>query len=485
MSDELNALTEALENQNLLFMKALEQKHDTVSTVQTANQLHGLGGMFSRTTERDVVTAHIRPVGIAPVLPMIASVDEDPTYSTITGFTDTDGGVQTALANACDPAAFGHMKSCDQTARFGLLRVDTPTIEFNNTMRRLHRGDFKDLRVAGEVLGLTKLEPRGLEGKTRQILSIITAAAMVTAGINAERKLNYTMWQGVFGTNDKWGTEFAGLDALIATGYVDKYTNVACSAMDSDVKDFGYADVEGTAPSIVEYMSMLEWYIYFNARRMGMLPVDWVWVMRPELWQVLTEIWPCQYNTNRCANSVVGAGSRTVIDGRENMRDRDAMRSGMTIDINGRNYPVIVDDGIYEANGTNDSSNLNASEYASSIYFVPIKARGGTILATKREHLDYNDGIAQANIALLRNMQTFWTDDGIYEWALSQTRFCYELALKSEQRVILVTPQLAGKIQNVKYVPLQHLRSSDPASSYFADGGLSIRGQDTFYAVWN
>lgn len=479
------SLGKELKEQNALFREALDhQKHDTPAATQTANQLHGINGLFSNTTERDVVSAHIRPAGIANVLGLQGSVDEDPTYSTITGFTDTTSGPQTTLTDECNEASKAHMKGCDQTARFGLFRVDTNEIKINNVMRRLHRGDFRDLRLAGQVLGLTNLEPRGLMGKQDQILSIITAAEMVIAGVSAERQLNTQIWQGVFGTTDKYGTQFAGLDSMIATGYVDKTTNVACPAMDSDVKDFAYDDVEGTDRSIVTYLTMLEYYVYFNAERSGLLPVSWVWVMRPELWQVLTEIWPCQYNTNRCANSVISTQSEVIIDGRENMRDRDAMRNGMTLEVNGRSYPVILDDGIHEATNITDA-NLAAGEYASSIYLVPLRVQGA-LPATWREHLDYNDGFVTANLNLLRNMPTFWTDDGIYEWAYNQTRFCYDLSLKTEQRVLLRTPQLAGKIQNIKYVPLQHLRSSDPESPYFADGGISLRASTgTWYAVWN
>jgi hypothetical protein len=101
-----------------------------------------------------------------------------------------------------------------------------------------------------------------------------------------------------------------------------------------------------------------------------------------------------------------------------------------------------------------------------------------------REYLDYNDSFADANVALLQGRQDFWTDGGVYSWAIEQVKWCYKLALKTEQRIILRTPQLAGKIQNIMYAPLQHLRSSDPASSYFADGGVSVRNARTFSAVW-
>jgi hypothetical protein len=83
--------------------------------------------------------------------------------------------------------------------------------------------------------------------------------------------------------------------------------------------------------------------------------------------------------------------------------------------------------------------------------------------------------------------QFFWTDNGSYSWALEQIKWCYKLALKTERRIILRTPQLAGRIDNVKYEPLQHLRDSDPSGAYFKDGGVSLRGGmvQTPHAVWS
>lgn len=474
MDERLLELLQEQQKTNALFEKALSLKEQkAVTGVMTANKLHGLNGLWASVTERDVVSAHIRPTGISNILPAIADVMEDKRYGILTGYTAATG---TEPTNACDDAPSGFVKGCTLTARFGMLRRDTNEIEINKTMLRINRGDFVDLQLRGQVLGMTNLNPQNIDQS--QILNILTKSEMVTASVLAERELVTQMWQGTWGV----GTQFPGLDAQIATGHMDAETGTLCPAVDSDVKDFAYDDVEGGGRSIVEYMSMLEWYIYFNASRNGMLPASWVWVMRPELWQVLTEVWPCQYNTNKCSSSMIGSDSRTVIDGRENIAQRDSMRMNMTIEVNGRSYPVVVDDGIYESNSTNDA-NLAAGEYASTIYFVPLTI-AGNLPATWREYLDYRHAFVQSNVALLDNRQDFWTDDGIFLWAIENQKYCYKLSLKTEQRVILRTPQLAGKIQNIKYVPLQHLRSSDPNSPYWDDGGVSLRNSGTFYSVW-
>jgi hypothetical protein len=460
LADAITLLTKTLEDKE-------EQK--AAGNVHSAMTLHDGGGIFSTPgLDRTVITAHIRPMGIGSSLPLLPSIDADPRFASITGFSGEYGA---RVTNACDDAPTGYMKGCNLTALFGLERQDTETIEMDRVMLRWNRGDFRDLMLRGQLLGLSGLTPQGMN--QQDVLNVITKAEMVSAAVRAERQLVRQMWQG-----NILLSEFPGLDAQIATGQVDADTNTACSALDSDVKDFGYDDVCGTGRDIVEYLSMLVWYLEYNAMHMGLDPASFVIVMRPELWYELSACWPCRYMTNRCANA---AGTAVgVINDENNVNLRDGMRNGLYIDINGKRYPVIVDHGIFEHNSTNNA-NLNAGEFASSIYVVPMTIQGG-FPVTYREYLDYRG--AAADVALLDNRHDFWTDDGIYSWAIENQKWCYKLALKTEQRVILRTPQLAGKIQYVRYTPLQHLRDPQATSSYFQDGGVSVRSGGTRYAVW-
>jgi hypothetical protein len=380
--------------------------------------------------------------------------------------------IGTEPEHACDDAPTGYIKACTLTARFGLLRRDTNTIEMDQVMRRINRGDFTDLVLYGQLLGLDNLSPSGMPQD--QVLNIITAAEMVSTGVRAERELNRQMWQGIFGT----ATEFPGLDVQIATGQTDTNTGTACPALDSDVKNYGYHLLDNT---IVNYLSQLEWYLNHNAKTMGLEPVNWIIAMRSDLWYELTAIWPCAYNTNRCSAAVTANG-QTVVMGNEMVAQRDAMRNGHYIDINGRRYTVVEDTGIFEHTNANNA-NLNPGEYASSIYMVPLTITGG-LPVTFRQYLDYRR--AQPDVNFLKGMETFfWTDSGAFSWALEQIKWCYKLALKTEQRVVLRTPQLAGRIDYVKYSPLQHLRDADPDSPYHFDGGASMGPNlDTPHTVW-
>ena len=451
-------------------VKEKDQHTKTPAGFSTYTPLHGSSGIFAGPgLERDVVTAHVRPQGISSVLPLIPSVNEDPRFAALTGYT-ADSGSQPDTS--CEDAPTGYVKSCNLTARFGRLRYDTQTIEMNDVMRRVNRGDFTDLVLRGRVLGMTNLPPSGLnEG---QILDVVTMSEMVGVGVRFERALNAQIWQGTTAI----ANQFPGLDAQIATGHMDADTATLCPSLDSDVKDYNYQTLD---VNIVRYLAQLEWYLRYNADTMGLDPVRWVISMRPDLWYELTAIWPCAYNTDRCG-AAVGSNSSVVLDGRDNVIDRDNMRNGMYLTVNGNRYDVIVDTGIYEQNNANDA-NLAAGEYASSIYFVPLTMQGN-FPVTYREYLDYRH--AQPDVSLLRGLEDFfWTDGGVYTWALEQVKWCYKLAAKTEQRIILRTPHLAGRLDNVKYTPLQHLRDPNADSPYFVDGGVSLRNPiGTPNAVW-
>ena len=463
---------ENLVKQNAEILQLLAQKELTKNAAgaPTNTLLHGLGGIWSGAgIERDVVSAHIRPLGFGQHLRRMPSVYEDPRFSTLTGYTAVTG---TRPTTSCADAQTGYVKSCELTAYFGLNRMDTQEIEMDKVMLRANRGDHVDLRLRGEVLGLSGFTPSGLN--QQQILNIVTMSEMVVAAVGIERQLNIDLWQGTVA-----GGSFPGLDAQIVTGQVDARTGTACPAVDADVKNFGYADVCGSTLDIVEYLSAMAWYLQWIAQQTGLEPVEWVIVMRPELWFELSGCYPCSFLSNRCKDDT--GAQIAVMNDSTNVDMRDAMRAGMYIPINGRNYPVFVDTGIYEANNINNA-NCAAGEYASSIYFVPLTIQGN-FPVTYMEYLNYSE--ASGDRALLQGKEDWWwTDNGFYSWSITQYKWCYTLHLKAEPRVILRTPQLSGKIQNVKYSPLQHLRSDDPSSAYFMDGGVSMLTSGTRYAPW-
>ncbi len=309
---------------------------------------------------------------------------------------------------------------------------------------------------------------------------------MQSVGISFQNQLTEQLYRGNPANNSAGGgfKEFPGLDILIGTNKVDAITNTECPSLDSDIKDFNYGLVDDLAANadIVETVAYMYRFLRHNADRMNLNPVNWVITMRQELWYELTAIWPCAYITYRCGFRPGDAAARANVDTAEMVRMRDSMRAGMYLLIDGVQVPVVTDDGIVEEND-GDNVNIAAGEFASDIYFIPLTVAGG-FAATHMEYLDYTQGPIQA-VQDGRLGAWFWTDGGRYLWHTKPPlNWCVQWLSKIEPRVILRTPQLAGRIQNVRYCPLQHPRDPVPDDPYFVDGGETSRVGPSFFNDW-
>ncbi len=461
------------------FKDAMETK--APGTGQSGQLVHGPTGLFSqRGLNPEIFSAMLQPRGIAAALQQRATVFTNPQYGILTG-QEADAG--TEPDDSCDdPVRAGFRKMCSLTAQFGFLRRGTDTIDPSRIIQLLNRSEFTDLTLQGDAVNDdTGFMPVGNFNDPMSVLNNAVSSNLSAVATSFIRVLSQQAWQGVNAGGTEGFQEMIGLDSQITTGHVDSVTNTTCPAADSDVKDFNFEPVDGTGLNdIVNYLSMLEFFVVNNANRTG-LTVNWAIAMRPELWQELTAVWPIAYNTNR--GTILAGNNRLVVDGREMVTDRDNMRRSLTIEINARTYKVILDDGINELTNT-DNANIPAGEFASDIYFVPLTANGFAV--TRLEYLDYRrimpmlDSLGQG-----KNSLRFWTNDGRYLWTVQDTRECFDVTGRTEQRIICQTPQLAGRIQNVRYAPLQHLRSPYPDSAYFVNGGVSTRADfSDNNAVW-
>src|SRR3972149_705634 len=171
------------------------------AATNTATLLFGQGGIFSTPgIEPDVITAHVRPMGILTELPRFPSVFEQPRFATITGFTDVTGA---EAVNPCDDEPSAYMKGCNLTAAFGRVSRQTQTIEWDKGMTQLHRGVTTELTLRGRLLGLGDIDPAGLS--EAQAINIVTMAEMVGVGVQLERVLTRTSWQGTPANNTAGG----------------------------------------------------------------------------------------------------------------------------------------------------------------------------------------------------------------------------------------------------------------------------------------
>lgn len=474
---ELEQLVAALQAaiQPGLHTKAPGDQHNAMLLTQP-------GGMFAVTgLNTDIISTHVSPRGLGAMIPAFGSDVDDPRFGFLTGFSD-DIGAEADFP--CDDAPTGTMKAATLTAAFGRLMRQTNTIEVDKLLHR-KRGVNTNLRLLNSMLtGNVGLDMGGMTDA--DIMNLVVKAEMVSVGVRLERKLSRIFWAGTPSNATANGgyKEFPGLDSQIATGQVDAESNTAVPSADSMIYNYGYTEVDGSGKDIVEYISMMEFQLRDIAERTNMTPVTWALVMRPELWFELSAIWPCRYLTHRCA-APSATGLSINVTGSEQIAMRDSMRSGKYIDINGNRYAVVLDDGIFEHTNVNNAS-VPAGNWASSIYFVPLRVRGN-FPVLYWEHIDYNQlGRQLAPLGAGQRNTPFWTDNGRYLWVYRENGYCFDLQVKAEPRVILRTPHLAGKIQNVRYSPMEHLRSPFPDSPYWQNGGVSFRPADVDgFAVWN
>lgn len=465
-----------------LFDLYQQRREKSVGSNQTGQLMHGPSSLFGTPgLEPNVISTIYQPRGLGAVLPRVPTRFTNPLFPALVGQGAASGSEP---SDACgDPKRAGAKQLGTLTAQFGFLQRGTNTIDPSRIIQLINRGEFTDLQLIGSLLSnQTGMAPGGLDNSAN-VLNNAIYSEMNGVGVEFERVLSTQLWQGAIANSNGSGyKEFPGLDAQIATGQKDAINNVTVPALDSYVTSFQYQRVDSTGNrDIVEDLSMMEFYLYDLANQTGM-SVEWVIVMRPNLWQELTSVWPIAYNTNR--GGILAGNERLMIDGGDMIAQRDAMRRSMTLEINARTYRVVLDNGINEKTNITSGS-VPAGNYASSIYMVPVRVNG--LPMTRIEHLDYRV-IAQylGQTGELANKTMFWSPDGLFLWVYRDLPgFCFDLVARTEQRVVLQTPHLAGRIDNVLYAPVTHLREPDPASPYFVQGGVSVQpGVSTNYAVW-
>ena len=455
--------------------------------------VHGPGGLFGvRGLERGVISTHTQIEGnLGSMIPIRPSHDTNPLFPYITGFVRSDTQEKDGVCDTPEEAA--PFKTCIQTTVFGRKEFKTRELEVNRLGQRINRGEFMDLQLENSPLvntmgGLMR-DFFGLNNQQAALAGNDVVMRMVEVGVAFQRWFCPQVYTGNPANSSAGGgyKEFPGLDLLISTTKIDTLTGQACPSLYSDIKSFGYRQVSSTTdPDIVRTLTTMIRILTRKAVQQGLAPVQLAIVMREPLFYELTRVWPCQYNTDSC----IGSASNGLTGGINMINDfqvtmRDAMRNGMYLLIDGRQIPVIVDDCIMEENAA-DNQNIPAGGFASDIYIVPLSARGGTIKTLYWEYFNFN-GSNAAIPSTASLPKYFWSDNGVFLWTmLTPHVWCIDLAVKVEPRIILRTPQLAGRLTDVVYVPLQHTDDPLPSQDYHVNGGVSTgRPFPSPYSDWN
>lgn len=455
-------------------------KHDAGTTPQSSGYSHGPGGNLTYPgVDPLVFSAMIGAKGLLAQLPAVPSVHTNPVYEIITGVRDRTGDEKDGV---CDNAPVaGLMKTCKTTSVFGRYENSTPILEVNRLGARVDRADPMDLTMVGSPIAQTGIFGRGPGNPDTpaQILQQEVARKFWELGIAFHRQLSLQLWAGNPANNSAGGgyKEMTSFPLLVNDGYVDAETGVACAAVDSTIEDFGGARIDQDGTSIVALLSYLYYIKKDLAMRSGVDPVRFVFAMRPELFWELTALWPCSYLTYQCQ---VTGNQRVNINAADQVRMRDEMRAGMYLLINGDRVEVVTDDGIPFTTNTNDAT-VTSGCFESDIYLIPMSIQGGRAV-TFLEYFDFgNPDIAAA---LAGQNMILGRVEGAFITFPRQTNQCIQWQSKIEPRLVMRTPWLAARLQNVEYCPTLNPRQPFPTDPYFVNGGDVSRQGPSLYNQW-
>lgn len=427
-------------------------KDDSVNVRGDNFMLHGPNGLFrDGRVERIIVNAVPNPVGLD--LPAFPTLVENPIFAALTGIDDHSGAFAT---DPCEPGpAPGAIETCHMMFPLGRVGFSSNSIDIDRILATNDRSDTRDFQLLGSIQGTTGFNQLSANMGTTEadVLNREVTFQMFSMGRAYHRWIARTKWTGdPTNPNQSAGyREFYGFDNLIRTGWRDALSNELCPSLDSDVKDFeGQCVSSANGANIYEYLTAMERSIQHRAMQVGLWPTQFTVVMRPEIWWELSLVWPLlefSFGAIRAASMLNVAGSSQIVtnlSGSDSSNATTAMRSTMTISINGNSYPVVIDDAIEVTAGDNP---------VSTIYFIPLTVQGG-MTVTYWEYLDYRaTGDALTNS--LSNKVRFWTDDGRYMWTIDERLFCFRVHSKIEPRLIMRTPFLAGRVDNVCASPIQ------------------------------
>lgn len=437
---------------------------------------HGPGGLLSPLgMSPGIANAMIMPLqGLSQVLPYRSSIDTNPLRGIFTGVTASTGSEPT---NRCDdPPSAGVSQLCTTTSTWGWFGRSSREIPLDIIGRRVNRGEFNDMQLMGDPFagGKSNPVPGGMAGALSSEIGKILfelGVAMVRDSAKDIYSGNPTNNVGTVGREGRG--YYRGLELIADTGYRDAITGVACPAADPIITDFS-AHIDDSGELMVRYFTYMLRNLRWIAVQTGLGEgTVWTVAMRSSLFYELTAIWPCSYQTYRC--SVDGTNNRAVSSREVLNQMTDDMRAGKYLLVDGMRVSVTVDNSITE-------TEAEAGIFTSDIFFVPLRSEAGSGSAPLSEggstlsYMEYfnfgNDDATQVRMAMAPDGMYQVSGNGRYLFHKQPPKnLCMKFVGWCQERLVVETTYLLGRISNVSYTPLLHERDAFPGDPYFVNGG--------------
>lgn len=455
-----------------------------VSTTPDALYGHGPTGLFSAPgVDPEIYNAMQLPnVGLEALLPEFPTNLVTPVYNIVTGQTATSGAEPT-IPCADWPEA-GVTKLCGYQTTLSRQGRSSRVFDISRVGQQINRADMMDYTLVGDPMqtggpggngpnnGTLPTFPGGAGGNG--FLNNELAKAMRELKIAFVRDFSTDIYSANPANNAGTGRlYYKGLDLLINTGYADYETTVACPASDSIIGTFGNADISlgGVGSDLVFAVTDIFRRLQIIADEAGMNPVTWVLAMPRSLFYEAAAIWPCAYYTARCP---LPAGATQFVEARDQIQMRDDMRNGSYLMVDGKRVMVVQDTAI----PMTALAGPDLGSYTGSIYFVPLKVRGNKASLYK-QYFNWNaPGAAIDFVKAFGNLSANFqaSDNGKFLWLFQPpSSYCIQFEVMARQTLVLRTPYLAARLNNVRWTPLNMERSPYPGAATYVNGGKTNR----------
>ncbi len=455
--------------------------------------IHGPNGLFNRRDrENPVFSAMMTPqMGVADAIPVFnggrflnnefggtdAAFD-----SLVTGMTagDLDDFANQPTAPCEDGPTGGLMKFCSIVNTYGNYKMSTRELEMDRAGRVADMTDAFSVQVANQFPSGIFANPSDTPSMQNAVNNEL-AMRIWEMVMSFQRMFAPRVFTGSPANNNGEAKDIVGLDIHINAGNkVDSTMQTICTAANSDVKDFGGTVVSAAGANIMRYIEMADAYCVHKASRQGLGRPEYIIAMRPELWFEVSQVVPIQkyLQVLGAINSITNA--RATVNMNDVYDERNMIRESMQIPVNGRMIRVVIDDSIVE---TNLGNILGIPTYSSTIYGIPLTVLGG-FPVTFWEY--FNHGNGQEQVVQARASGLTWvTDGGQYRWFSDFSKGCLKLNAKFSPRLRMRTTQIAWRINNVAYQPLQHFDTWNPDSVYHTNGGVTQGETQLYYSSWS
>lgn len=470
--------TEA-EFQKMIDAGLIGQKNDLLSS-NFGQAPHGFqqqypaeGGVFSRPGADPNVfnTVPGVPGTLAERIYRGTDIYDSPEFELLSGVDDATGSNPTDFTGT--PPVVGNVKAATHRQPFGEFYLGTNKLQIPKTGGYINRADY-DRRLIS-MMNQSPLLPAIMPD------TINTELGLQALAFNTyfTRVISRVLFNGDYrqtNANTETGfiREFDGYDRLIRTGYVDLETQTAVPALDSTVVDFGSDDVTTSAGTdkIVSILAEIYNKLENLSADTGLSMTSWTLAMRRDMFYAITENYPRSYLTISNNVTTDANGERVTVDSQRMTDARDAMRNGRYLMIMGIQVPVAIENGIPKTAVSNG--------FSSSIYMIPLTAGGQR--ATYLEAFDQNnDSVTQ--LIQTSNMNARILNNGLWSVAAGQTGLGVELYFGARMRLVLRTPHLAARVENIVYNFNQQIypRDAYPSEAYYANGGRYL--SDAYYTA--